>query len=91
MNKFLHILTLPFKWLFLIPIYIYKATISKIMPDVCIYQPTCSTYMILELRRYGLFLGLYLGFKRIHRCKPPYGGIDLPKYLRRKRKNIIHL
>ncbi len=53
----------------------------------CRYKPTCSTYMILVLRRYGLFLGLYFGFKRIHRCKPPYGGIDLPKYLRRKRKN----
>lgn len=53
----------------------------------CRYKPTCSTYMILVLRRYGLFIGLFLGLKRIHRCKPPYGGIDLPKYFREKRKN----
>ena len=44
----------------------------------CRYTPTCSVYMIISLRKYGLFYGLFKGIRRICRCKPPYGGIDLP-------------
>ena len=77
MNKFLHIITRPFVWLFLIPIYIYKYTISKILPDVCIYEPTCSTYTIIAIKRFGVFRGLFMGGKRILRCHPRgQGGLD---------------
>lgn len=74
MNKFFHILLLPIKWLFLIPIYIYKFTISKLLPDVCIFSPTCSTYTIIAIKRFGVAKGIFMGIKRIARCHPSSGG-----------------
>lgn len=74
MNKVLKTILLPFKWLFLIPIYIYKFTISKVLPDVCIFQPTCSTYTIIAINRFGVVRGIFMGAKRILRCHPSSGG-----------------
>ncbi len=36
----------------------------------CRFYPTCSEYMIISLEQYGLFKGLYLGIKRLLRCRP---------------------
>ena len=44
----------------------------------CVYQPSCSEYMILALEKYGLFVGLRKGIRRLDRCHPPNGGIDFP-------------
>jgi len=91
MNKFLYIITLPFKWLFLIPIYIYKGTLSKIMPDVCIYEPTCSTYTIIAIKRFGVLKGIVMGANRILRCTPKHeGGVDpVPDNIKGNIKYII--
>lgn len=40
------------------------------MPSTCRFQPTCSSYFIEALKIHGLFLGSYLGTKRIARCHP---------------------
>ena len=74
MNKFFRIIFWPIKWLFLIPIYIYKGTISKILPDVCIFEPTCSTYTIIAIKRFGVLKGIIMGCGRIARCHPSTGG-----------------
>ncbi len=91
MNKFFHIITQPIKWLFLIPIYIYKVTLSKIMPDVCIYQSTCSTYTITAIKKFGVIKGILMGTKRIFRCTPRHeGGLDpVPDNIRSDIKYII--
>ena len=34
----------------------------------CNYTPTCSTYMILAIKKYGFFIGVIKGLTRIHRC-----------------------
>lgn len=34
----------------------------------CGYYPTCSDYMILSIRKYGLIIGIIKGYKRIKRC-----------------------
>ncbi len=39
----------------------------------CRYQPSCSTYAIEALEKYGLFKGGYLAAKRILSCHP-WGG-----------------
>ena len=36
----------------------------------CRYYPTCSKYMLLAIKEWGLFKGVCLGIKRILRCRP---------------------
>ena len=56
----------------------YKAFAPLSVRDNCRFNPTCSTYMILAIKKYGLFIGVFKGIKRILRCKPPNGGDDFP-------------
>ena len=59
-------------------VLMYKAFAPLSTRDRCRFEPTCSTYMILSIKRYGVFRGVIKGIKRILRCKPPNGGIDYP-------------
>lgn len=55
----------------------YKRFISPLLPSSCIYQPTCSEYMMQAVQRYGVIKGVWLGIKRIARCHPfAQGGYD---------------
>jgi len=90
-NKFVRVLTAPFRYLCYGLIYTYKFTISKIMPDCCIYEPTCSTYTLIAIKRFGVFKGCALGAKRIFRCCPKYkGGLDpVPDNLKSNVKYVV--
>jgi putative component of membrane protein insertase Oxa1/YidC/SpoIIIJ protein YidD len=45
----------------------------------CLFKPTCSEYTIISLRKYGLFIGLYLAYSRIFkRCRGNIYRIDYP-------------
>ena len=69
MNIFTHFLIKLIK--------IYKFLISPLLGDTCRYYPTCSEYSIESLKKYGLFKGLFLSFKRILSCNPwGSGGFD---------------
>lgn len=59
-------------------VLLYKAIAPMSLRDRCRFEPSCSTYMIMALQKYGLFVGLYKGICRIMRCHPPNGGEDLP-------------
>lgn len=59
-------------------VLLYKAFAPMSLRNRCRFEPCCSTYMIMSLQKYGLFVGSYKGVKRICRCRPPYGGIDEP-------------
>ena len=59
-------------------IQLYQRFAPDKVRDKCRFEPTCSTYMIMAIRKYGLIVGLCKGIKRISRCKPPNGGIDYP-------------
>lgn len=39
----------------------------------CRFTPTCSTYALQAIEKYGPFKGLWLALKRISRCHP-FGG-----------------
>lgn len=60
-------------FLFMLPIYFYKAAISPLLPPACRFTPSCSTYAIEALRKHGPFRGMYLTLRRILRCHP-WGG-----------------
>lgn len=63
--------------IFIIPIKIYQIFISPILPKSCIFNPTCSEYAIIAIKKYGIIYGLYLSIKRIIRCHPySVGGDD---------------
>jgi putative membrane protein insertion efficiency factor len=51
----------------------YKRAISPILPAGCRYQPTCSDYMAEAIRVHGPARGLWMGIKRIGRCRPGGG------------------
>lgn len=54
-------------------IRIYKSVISPLLPPSCRYTPTCSTYSLQAIQKYGPFKGGWLAIKRITSCHP-WGG-----------------
>jgi putative membrane protein insertion efficiency factor len=56
----------------------YKVLAPLETRESCRFYPTCSTYMIMAINKYGLIIGVIKGIRRILRCKPPYGGEDYP-------------
>lgn len=59
-------------------VLLYKSFAPMSVRKKCRFTPSCSTYMIMALNKYGLFIGLFKGICRIFRCKPPNGGEDYP-------------
>lgn len=55
----------------------YQKFISPLKGPTCRFYPTCSTYSIQALRKYGALKGTYLSIKRILKCHPfNKGGYD---------------
>lgn len=47
------------------------------LPSPCGYYPTCSTYALEAVKKYGVLKGCWLGLRRILRCHPfRPGGFD---------------
>ena len=44
----------------------------------CVFEPSCSEYMILAVQKYGVMKGVIKGADRLLRCHPPNGGKDEP-------------
>jgi len=42
----------------------------------CRYTPSCSHYAEEAIRRHGARKGTAMAFRRVLRCRPPYGGHD---------------
>ena len=58
-------------------IRLYQNTVSRVLPHVCRFQPTCSHYAVDAIRKYGLARGSWMATKRIIRCNPfSEGGYD---------------
>ena len=68
----------PLKWTTIGAVLVYKALAPMSVRSRCLFTPTCSTYMIMAIYKYGLFIGVVKGIRRIMRCKPPNGGEDYP-------------
>lgn len=59
-------------------VLVYKAFAPLNVRGKCRFEPTCSTYMIMAIQKYGLIVGVIKGIGRLHRCKPPNSGEDYP-------------
>lgn len=58
------------EFIVLLPVYIYRYTISPLSPPSCRYTPTCSQYAIEAVKKHGIFKGGWLAVKRLSRCHP---------------------
>jgi len=59
------------------PVLLYQRLISPALPRRCKYEPTCSSYAVQALGRYGILRGLVLAAWRLLRCNPwSHGGYD---------------
>ena len=55
-------------------ILVYQYCISPFMQPHCRFYPTCSTYMLLSLRRFGVIKGIMLAIFRLFKCHPLHLG-----------------
>ncbi len=64
----------------LLPLGIYRLTLSRIMPPCCRFEPSCSAYAWEAIRRHGPWKGSWLTCKRLARCQPwgPSGHDPVP-------------
>jgi uncharacterized protein len=65
----------------------YQRFISPLFPPSCRFQPTCSSYALTSVERFGVIRGGWLAIRRIGRCHPfNEGGFDpVPATLRPKK------
>ena len=61
-------------YLLIYMIKFYQLFISPLFPSSCKFNPTCSSYFIESLKRYGPIKGSYKSFKRILKCNPWFRG-----------------
>jgi len=65
------------KYFYIFLIKFYQWFISPILKKNCRFQPTCSSYMIQAIEKYGSIKGIFLGLKRLLKCHPFHkGGYD---------------
>jgi len=61
------------QFIFLLPVYFYRYSISPLIGPRCRYTPTCSQYAIEAVIKHGIIKGGWLSIKRISSCHP-WGG-----------------
>lgn len=67
---------------------IYKEVIADQLSRSCIYKITCSDFMRLSIRRYGLIKGVAIGLDRLSRCNE-MGTKNVPPYKYDPDTNLI--
>jgi uncharacterized protein len=64
-------------WFLLTLIRGWQRLISRFMPPMCRFYPSCSRYTAEAISQWGPARGGWLGVKRICRCHPLHaGGFD---------------
>lgn len=55
----------------------YKKLVSPFLRNACRHYPTCSSYTIEAIEKYGFFIGAGKAFLRVLRCNRFFkGGFD---------------
>ena len=71
--KFVHL-----KRILICLVQMYQRFAPDSIRKKCRFEPSCSQYMILSLKKYGLWKGLAKGIDRLKRCNTQDGGFDYP-------------
>lgn len=59
-------------------IWLYRKLVSPLIPNRCRYYPSCSSYALGAVRRYGVLRGTVIAAWRVIKCNPlSDGGVDL--------------
>lgn len=69
---------LPMKNLLKNLIRLYQRVAPTGMRNACRFTPSCSEYALQVIDKHGSLHGSICAARRILRCRPPYGGVDLP-------------
>jgi len=78
MNIWKRTIRLPAQLLILV-IRAYQICLSPLLGRTCRFHPTCSSYTIEAINRYGVLRGGWKSVRRILRCHPwNPGGYDPP-------------
>lgn len=56
----------------------YQRWLSPLLGNNCRFNPTCSSYAIEAINRFGVIKGSWLAGKRILKCHPLNAGGDDP-------------
>ena len=72
------VLLLCLKRILICIVCIYQRFAPDSIRNKCRFEPSCSQYMILSLKKYGLWKGLSKGINRLKRCNTNDGGFDYP-------------
>jgi putative membrane protein insertion efficiency factor len=73
-----HIKSVPSRTLILL-VQLYQVTLSPLLGPCCRFTPSCSSYFIGSVQKYGALRGSWRGICRICRCHPFHpGGYDPP-------------
>jgi hypothetical protein len=58
-------------------IRLYQILLSTLLGPCCRFSPSCSSYALLSIQRFGIIGGGWLTFRRLIKCHPFHpGGYD---------------
>jgi len=62
---------------FIMCIRFYQLALSPYLGgSKCRFTPSCSQYTAAAIEKYGPIKGIFLGIKRLSKCRPGGGGYD---------------
>lgn len=65
------------KWLVLKLLRGYQLLLSPVLGSNCRFYPSCSSYSMIAIQRFGVIKGSWMSILRILRCQPRSpGGMD---------------
>ncbi|MGH7583570.1 MAG: membrane protein insertion efficiency factor YidD, partial [Gemmatimonadales bacterium] len=60
----------PVAWMLTVLVRGYQMFLSPILPASCRFDPSCSQYALMAIRRHGAVRGVWLAARRLARCHP---------------------